>query len=178
MVAVVARRGGSTPGSQSSATGLRSREEARPQRFQLTPMAAGTSNTTTACTGLTAAAVRDSSSASFHELCRVVGTKWGAISAETLLNMRRSLPAQDASAAFAFQQIFIDADVPASAELITRTASTYTSFGQLLSTVDSSIRRVTAVACPSGRARARSVAIQRAARCIAACIGNCCITAV
>ena len=126
MVAVVARRGGSTPGSQSSATGLRSREEARPQRFQLTPMAAGTSNTTTACTGLTAAAVRDSSSASFHELCRVVGTKWGAISAETLLNMRRSLPAQDASAAFAFQQIFIDADVPAAAELITRAASTYT----------------------------------------------------
>lgn len=85
--------------------------------------------------------------------------------------MRRSLPAQDASAAFAFQQIFIDADVPAAAELITRAASMFTSFGQL-STVDAPTARAIVVAAIAvndhfgglGRARTGTVGRYTAAR--------------
>ena len=93
--------------------------------------ATSASSAVMACSGLTAAALPDASKPSFQQLCRVVGSKWGAISADTLFKLRRGIPENDACAVLAFDQLFAAADMPEVAELITVAASKHKSFGSL-----------------------------------------------
>ena len=117
--------------SSSGSVEARSRYEARALHSRPSSrwMAASSSDSATACPGLTAAALPHSSAANFHQLCRVVGGKWSVISAGILFDLCRNLPTDDAQAALAFQQIIAAANMPDAADIITRAASTHKSYG-------------------------------------------------
>ena len=149
-------------------------------RPSLAPMAAASS--AAGCNGLTAAAVQDASAASFQSLCRVVDSKFGVISAEILFNLRRDLATNDASAALAFQQLFAD-DAANAAELISHAVGEHKSYGRM-TVADPAMASVIHQAAQDINMRKGGLyeatvcchdRYTRAARCIRACIGNCCI---
>ena len=94
-------------------------------------MAAASASSATACSGLTAAALPETSVPSFQKLCRAVGSNWGVVSADTLFRLRRGMPDKDDLAALAFHQLFAAADVSEAAELITAAAGEHKTFGSL-----------------------------------------------
>ena len=117
-----------------------------------------------ACRGLTEAALPNECAGSFQQLCKVVGSKWGVVSADTLFNLLHELPKNDASAAAAFVQILTAVSVPAEVAVIIahahrmprRTAAVRRAGAAQGPTWARPSRQVTAVACP----RSVTIAIQ------------------
>ena len=153
-------------------------------------MAASSSSSATACSGLMAAALPIETQSNFQQLCHVVGDKFGVVSADVLFNLRRDMRKNDASAACAFQQIFAAADAPEVAELITRATSAHKTLALLLECRNILLQLGALEQLRDRRGLvhrvgsrlshvARSVTTIDARRacesCISACIGNCCI---
>ena len=153
----------------------RSRQEARSPHSHSSShwMAAYSSSSATACPGLRAAALPNASVAAFHQLCRVVGSKWGVISPDILFSICREQPKNDAPAALAFQQIVAAANVPDVAEIITGAAtSTQKSYGGEMVYTHKSYGSFAAGSRLSHVARSPRGRYTDARRCISACIGN------
>ena len=86
------------------------------------------------CHGLRANSVPPASSAAFAQLCQVtVGTK-GTVSADILFGMARSQTSSDDDQAATAAFLHLFEPVPLGAELFTRAASEFASFGELAST--------------------------------------------
>ena len=142
-------------------------------------MEAASPTSAISCSGLTADSLPNASTPSFQMLCRVVGSKWGAVSADILFTLRRGMNEEDQLASVAFNQLFSAVDVPEVAELITAAASKHASFGSLATAdkatadVRPSCQRV--VLSSSGPPVKCHGTLFCITRCIRTCIGNCCI---